>query len=430
MNGRAEPRSAFGLAAAAGLAPPRASRAATCPSDGTSTLTGGRVLGGPRSGVRVRSQERAGRGARWPAGRAAARVRSADSPGRASGPSASTGGARGPLRAGRDEASHLSIPLRKRAWRAPVKLERRRKGFPRPSKLAPWPGWQQPELSRTWRAKGPAHLREEPEAQRGGASRVSPGLSEKRDGRAPLRVVAGARGSHAAQGDSDPELRPPLRSSSSSRLFLPPPIPSADAGPRARRLVRSGISLVVLGHLNLVLGAIVHGSVLRHVARPARTITSEYAVANVIAVVSGLLSIAAGVVAILVSRSRSPPWLRWVLLAAALVNALVSGACCNRSALATDARTVRTDECPFDTTRIFDTALALWLPSLVMAAVEAGLSAWCCVASFSLSGQGPSSYKVALLQEAAPGKEAAEESSGRDPHHQLLVDMQEEECSL
>nr|XP_028581235.1 keratinocyte-associated protein 3 isoform X2 [Podarcis muralis] len=205
-----------------------------------------------------------------------------------------------------------------------------------------------------------------------------------------------------------------------------------DAGPRARRLVRSGISLVVLGHLNLVLGAIVHGSVLRHVARPARTITSEYAVANVIAVASGLL--------------------RWVLLAAALLNALVSGACCaglllavsltvanggrfllagcNRSALATDARTVRTDECPFDTTRIFDTALALWLPSLVMAAVEAGLSAWCCVASFSLSGHGPSSYKVALLQEAAPAKEAAEESSGRDPHHQLLVDMQEEECSL
>ncbi|XP_034966688.2 keratinocyte-associated protein 3 [Zootoca vivipara] len=227
-----------------------------------------------------------------------------------------------------------------------------------------------------------------------------------------------------------------------------------DAGPRARRLVRSGISLVVLGHLNLVLGAIVHGSVLRHVSRPARTITSEYAVANVIAVVSGLLSIAAGVVAILVSRSRSPPWLRWALLAAALVNALVSGACCaglllavsltvanrgrfllagcNRSALTTDARTVRTDECPFDTTRIFDTALALWLPSLVMAAVEAGLSAWCCVASFSLSGHGPStsSYKVALLQEAAPAKEAAEEDSGRDPHRQLLVDMQEEECRL
>ncbi|XP_033001436.1 keratinocyte-associated protein 3 isoform X2 [Lacerta agilis] len=207
-----------------------------------------------------------------------------------------------------------------------------------------------------------------------------------------------------------------------------------DAGPRARRLVRSGISLVVLGHLNLVLGAIVHGSVLRHVSRPARTITSEYAVANVIAVVSGLL--------------------RWVLLGAALVNALVSGACCaglllavsltvanrgrflvagcNHSALATDARTVRTDECPFDTTRIFDTALALWLPSLVMAAVEAGLSAWCCVASFSLSGHGPftSSYKVALLQEAVPAKEAAEEGSGRDPHHQLLVDMQEEESCL
>ncbi|XP_061449370.1 keratinocyte-associated protein 3-like, partial [Rhineura floridana] len=181
-----------------------------------------------------------------------------------------------------------------------------------------------------------------------------------------------------------------------------------EAGCRAQWLAHSGILLVVLGHLTLVLGAIVHGALLCHVARPAHTITSEYAVANVIAVASGLLSIAAGVLAILVSRSFSHRYLPWILVVIALANVLISGACCvglalaisltvvngdhhlftgcNSSALPADARTVITNECPFDTTCIYDTALVVWLPSLLMAVVEAGLSAWCCTASLSLCG--------------------------------------------
>ncbi|XP_061463464.1 keratinocyte-associated protein 3-like, partial [Rhineura floridana] len=173
-----------------------------------------------------------------------------------------------------------------------------------------------------------------------------------------------------------------------------------------RRLARSGISLVVLGHLTLVLGAIIHGSLLRHMARPVHTITSEYAVANVIAVASGLLSIVAGVLAILVSRSFSHSCLPWILVVISLANVLISGAyyvglalaisltvvnsghhlftSCNSSALPAYARTAITNECPFDTTHIYDTALVLWLPSLLMAAVEGSLSAWCCTASLSL----------------------------------------------
>uniref|UniRef100_A0A493SWY5 Keratinocyte associated protein 3 n=1 Tax=Anas platyrhynchos platyrhynchos TaxID=8840 RepID=A0A493SWY5_ANAPP len=72
-----------------------------------------------------------------------------------------------------------------------------------------------------------------------------------------------------------------------------------------RRLMRAGLGLIVLGHGSLVLGAIVHGSVLRHVARASRAVTPEYAVANVVSVVSGLLSITAGIVAILVSHNLS-----------------------------------------------------------------------------------------------------------------------------
>ncbi|XP_077186038.1 keratinocyte-associated protein 3 isoform X3 [Paroedura picta] len=198
-----------------------------------------------------------------------------------------------------------------------------------------------------------------------------------------------------------------------------------DARHGPQRLMRSGISMVVIGHLNLVLGAIVHGSVLRHVARPNRAVTLEYAVANIIAVVSGFLG--------------------WVLLLVALANALISGACCvglvvalsltvasggrhllagcNISVLPAGSH-IMTNECPFDTTRIYDTALVLWLASVVMAATEAGLSAWCCVASLSLRGicPCPAAYKVVLVKETVPQEEAAEEGCQGEPHHQLLAE--------
>ncbi|XP_060107332.1 keratinocyte-associated protein 3 [Heteronotia binoei] len=219
-----------------------------------------------------------------------------------------------------------------------------------------------------------------------------------------------------------------------------------DARHGLQRLMSTGISLVVIGHLNLVLGAIVHGSVLRHVARPNHTITSEYAVANVIGVVSAFLSITTGIVAILVSRNLSHRSLSWVLFVVALANVLISGACCvglavavsltaansgrhllagcNSSALPAETH-ITSNECPFDTTRIYDTALLLWLTSLVMAAMEAGLSAWCCVASLSLRGIGPcaASYQVVLLQETVLQKVAAEEGCEGEPHHQLLVEV-------
>ncbi|XP_062981101.1 keratinocyte-associated protein 3 [Elgaria multicarinata webbii] len=238
-------------------------------------------------------------------------------------------------------------------------------------------------------------------------------------GRCPRNPTAGGENDPVAAPDPPPSSALPEAPTRAAALALPReparcpspahrPLSLAGVGQSRQRLVRTGISLVVLGHLTLVLGAIVHGAVLRHVARPGRAITSEYAVANVVAVLSGLLSIATGVLAILLSRSGSPRALPWVMLFAALANSLVSGACCvglllaisltvassgrllllgcNSSALPRDARSVMTNECPFDTTRIYDTTLVLWLPSLVMAAMEAGLSAWCCMASLSLRG--------------------------------------------
>ncbi|XP_047911155.1 keratinocyte-associated protein 3 isoform X1 [Anser cygnoides] len=200
--------------------------------------------------------------------------------------------------------------------------------------------------------------------------------------------------------------------------------PAALAEPR--RLMRAGLGLIVLGHGSLVLGAIVHGSVLRHVARASRAVTPEYAVANVVSVVSGLLSITAGIVAILVSHNLSRAALHWTLLSVSLLNCLLSTACsvglalaialtvhsrgmrlvtgCNSSALPADARAaIATNDCPFNTTRIYDTALALWFPSVVLVAAEAVLSGRCCLVALILQGIGPCGRTYGKDQLVKPG---------------------------
>ncbi|KFV75982.1 Keratinocyte-associated protein 3, partial [Struthio camelus australis] len=102
----------------------------------------------------------------------------------------------------------------------------------------------------------------------------------------------------------------------------------------------------------------------------------------------------------------------WTLLSVSLLNSLLSTACsvglalaialtirsrgmrlvmgCNSSALPADARAaIVTNDCPFNTTRIYDTALALWFPSMVLAAAEAVLSGRCCLVALILQGIGP-----------------------------------------
>ncbi|XP_066553492.1 keratinocyte-associated protein 3 isoform X2 [Amia ocellicauda] len=177
-----------------------------------------------------------------------------------------------------------------------------------------------------------------------------------------------------------------------------------------RRLMRRGITLIFVGHINFILGAIVHGSVLRHVSKPNDQITTEYSTANIISVVSGLLSITTGIIAILVSRNLTNGKMHVGLLISSSLNALLSMACCvglllaisltiyggggnlmlgcNSTMLPVDAKASSMD-CPFDTTRLYDTTLALWFPCVVMAAVEAGLSVWCFVIGLILSGKGP-----------------------------------------
>ncbi|XP_069584722.1 keratinocyte-associated protein 3 isoform X2 [Ranitomeya imitator] len=208
--------------------------------------------------------------------------------------------------------------------------------------------------------------------------------------------------------------------------------------------MRTGIALIFIGHVNFILGAIVHGTVLRHVANPEKRVSPEYCTANIISVVSGLLSITTGICAILASRNLGCGRIHWSLLVLALLNALLSAACfvglvlsvsltianggknlisgCNTTVLPADTRSViMSNECPFDTTRIYDTTLALWIPSMFLSMVEAALSIRCCVVAFILRGIGPcgETYLKQKLQEQAADNERLEDAV-RPETHQLI----------
>ncbi|XP_066450437.1 keratinocyte-associated protein 3 isoform X2 [Eleutherodactylus coqui] len=209
-----------------------------------------------------------------------------------------------------------------------------------------------------------------------------------------------------------------------------------------RQLMRAGIALIFVGHVNFILGAIVHGTVLRHVANPEKRVSPEYCTANIISVVSGLLSITTGICAILASRNLGCPKIHWSLLALSLVNALLSAACfvglvlsvsltianggknlisgCNATVLPSDTRSViLSNECPFDTTRIYDTTLALWFPCMFLSAVEAALSIRCCVVAFILRGIGPCGESYLREREEEAEKERLEDAA-RPETHQLI----------
>ncbi|XP_072907915.1 keratinocyte-associated protein 3 [Hemitrygon akajei] len=200
-----------------------------------------------------------------------------------------------------------------------------------------------------------------------------------------------------------------------------------ESGPR--QLMRKGIALIFIGHINFIIGAIVHGTILRHISKPKDQVTVEYSVANIISVISGLLSIASGIIAILVSRNLLKVRLHWGLLVSSLLNTLTSLACaaglilaivltvsqggrnlisgCNSTMVpAVSGRSMTIDNCPFDTTRIYDTTLALWIPSMMLATVEGILSIRCLVVAMILRGIGPCGQNdmVDRIEEEDPSK--------------------------
>ncbi|TRZ01891.1 hypothetical protein DNTS_014854 [Danionella cerebrum] len=168
-------------------------------------------------------------------------------------------------------------------------------------------------------------------------------------------------------------------------------------------LMKMGLGLVLVGHVNFLLGALVHGAVLRHINVFTWNQKLVYPISNVIALVAGLMGIIGGIAAIVLSKNKKNQLLSWFLLIVSILGVLLGAA----SAVGISVATVRaimlegqnlfahcnlpanmsyysiTVECPFDPTRIYGTTLILWFPLILMSLVEAVFSCRCFLACTS-----------------------------------------------
>ncbi|KAM4794845.1 transmembrane protein 54 [Rhinophrynus dorsalis] len=161
-------------------------------------------------------------------------------------------------------------------------------------------------------------------------------------------------------------------------------------------LMKLGLALIVIGHLNFIVGAIVHGLVLRHMAKLQDNVALQYSVANITSVVSAIMSISCGISSIVLSRYLTHTSLRWAVLVLSIINAVISAVCAvdlTVSVIITVVNKGRTllssctftnleliqisHECPFDPTRIYSTTLSLWVMSILLDGAEVVFSARC-----------------------------------------------------
>ncbi|KAE8282241.1 Keratinocyte-associated protein 3 [Larimichthys crocea] len=144
-------------------------------------------------------------------------------------------------------------------------------------------------------------------------------------------------------------------------------------------LMKMGLSMVLIGHVNFLLGALVHGVVLRHINLHKQARAMEYAISNVVALTSGLVGIVVGILAIVLSKNKKSKGLTWSLFTVSLTAALMAAA----SAI---GLSVITNECPFDPTRIYSTTLILWVPLIVTCVIQMVFSARCFAVCISFLG--------------------------------------------
>lgn len=196
--------------------------------------------------------------------------------------------------------------------------------------------------------------------------------------------------------------------------------------------MKTGLILLILGHLNFFTGALVHGTVLRFVLAARDATSLHYGVTNSASVIAALLTISCGISALLLSRYLGPAAFKWALLALSACSSLCCLCCllgllvaigltlgnqgrlllapCSTSsnALAPVSR-----ECPFDPTRVYSSTLSLWAISLLLEAVEIFFSIRCLLLTLELLHLGHCcrgmlrmkvSLQVAPVESPGPGQ--------------------------
>ncbi|XP_029976224.1 keratinocyte-associated protein 3-like [Salarias fasciatus] len=173
-----------------------------------------------------------------------------------------------------------------------------------------------------------------------------------------------------------------------------------------KALMKMGLSVLLVGHVNFLLAALVHGVVLRHINLHKQARAMEYAISNVVALTSGLVGVIVGILTIILSKNRRRRSLTWAVFAISLLAALMAAA----SAVGLSVSIVRaiihggrsllthcrfpdaigyssvTNECPFDPTRIYSTTLILWVPLIVTCLIQLVYSARCFATCVSFLG--------------------------------------------
>ncbi|XP_067581435.1 transmembrane protein 54 isoform X2 [Pseudorca crassidens] len=137
-------------------------------------------------------------------------------------------------------------------------------------------------------------------------------------------------------------------------------------------LMKTGLVLVVLGHVSFIAAALLHGTVLRYVAAPNDAVALHYTVVNILSVTSAIVVITSGIAVIVLSRYLPSIPLRWTVFSSSVACALLSLTCA-LGLLASIAVTFATQgqallaactfgdpellalapDCPFDPTRIY-----------------------------------------------------------------------------
>ncbi|XP_039993397.1 transmembrane protein 54a isoform X2 [Xiphias gladius] len=145
-----------------------------------------------------------------------------------------------------------------------------------------------------------------------------------------------------------------------------------------KALMKMGLGLVLVGHVNFLLGALVHGAVLRHINVHSQARTMVYAISNVIAIVAGLVQwvlLVFGFLAGLLAVAST------LGLSVSMVKAIIDKGKgllthCKYSDNVVSSSSI-TYECPFDPTRIYGTTIILWVPLILTSVVEMVFSFRC-----------------------------------------------------
>uniref|UniRef100_UPI0009B4335B keratinocyte-associated protein 3-like n=1 Tax=Monopterus albus TaxID=43700 RepID=UPI0009B4335B len=173
-----------------------------------------------------------------------------------------------------------------------------------------------------------------------------------------------------------------------------------------KSLMKMGLSMILISHVNFLLGALVHGVVFKHISLHKQATAMEYAISNVLALTTGLVGIVVGILAIVLSKNKKSIGLTWSLFTVSLFTTIMAAT----SAIGLIVSVVKaiidsgqrlltyrcfptaivysgvTNECPFDPTRLWSTTVILWVPLIVTCVIQLVFSARCFAACISFLG--------------------------------------------